>query len=424
MKIQSCLAVFLFLVGPVFGQVLVTRGLPPAPPSSYEGIVASRGIQPNTSDTTNRSFNSRVVMFWRDIPTSVSVILGNFYVRGTGVEQGNGGSFTCTGSIEYPAGTFNQLLWSASPSVTVNDLSTAKSDYITPSKAPVLGDAFYVRTYCTTVVGFTVQNRFCNNSGINYGEAFNSSTGALSDLTLGGTITNNQNVRYYPIMVVGQTTKPSIVIWGDSIGAGNLSFQDSVCDVGSVALNLGSLFAYTNFSQDGNCMGGSNGVINGPTIRKTLIHYASDQIVMLGLNDIFHCSRTAAQALADAQTMAGWATSLGLKAWSSTISPKSSSTDGWITLVNQTTGTFNPARVAFNDTLRAGLAGLTGYFETADQVESSRNSGIFGCYGDLTCGGGAGGIALTTDGEHLGGNSGKGYLQLTAGYPPSMIHRP
>jgi hypothetical protein len=81
------------------------------------------------------------------------------------------------------------------------------------------------------------------------------------------------------------------------------------------------------------------------------------------------------------------------------VTPVSTSTNGWTTTAGQTTHGNNAQRVAFNNWLRdgapidgagaplavgatgtrAGQPGhpLAGYFETADTMETARNSGIW-----------------------------------------------
>jgi len=67
-----------------------------------------------------------------------------------------------------------------------------------------------------------------------------------------------------------------------------------------------------------------------------------------------------------------------------TAPPVSTSTDGFATLVNQTTNTNNGVRVAVNNWIRGTPTPFSGYFETADLGESSRDSGLWTVTG-VTC---------------------------------------
>jgi hypothetical protein len=60
-----------------------------------------------------------------------------------------------------------------------------------------------------------------------------------------------------------------------------------------------------------------------------------------------------------------------------TMPPYATSTDGFATTTNQTTNANNANRVTLNDWDRTVPAPFTGYLETADPVESSRDSGLW-----------------------------------------------
>lgn len=118
-----------------------------------------------------------------------------------------------------------------------------------------------------------------------------------------------------------------------------------------------------------------------------------------GTNDIYSVGATLAQLQGYKITMWQWLAARGIVVKATTLVPSTTSTDGWATTANQTIKTGETTRVAINDwirdgapmlngvavatgsnapgTLRAGQSGhpLAGYFETADVVESVRNSG-------------------------------------------------
>lgn len=92
---------------------------------------------------------------------------------------------------------------------------------------------------------------------------------------------------------------------------------------------------------------------------------------------------------------------MGPQVWQPTLTPRSTSTDSWATLANQTTDSGNPKRILLNAWLRDGspldpvtltalgvgsiaairagnaLHPLAGYLEVADYVESARDSGLW-----------------------------------------------
>lgn len=100
-------------------------------------------------------------------------------------------------------------------------------------------------------------------------------------------------------------------------------------------------------------------------------------LVQLGSNDIFS-GRSAAQVQTDLQTIYARLRALGInRIYQTTVTPRTTSTDSWATVNNQTTTNagHEAARVTLNAWIRANTAGITGYFEIADVVESARDSG-------------------------------------------------
>lgn len=63
------------------------------------------------------------------------------------------------------------------------------------------------------------------------------------------------------------------------------------------------------------------------------------------------------------------------KVYQTTITPITTSSDNWATLVNQTPYAAESIRVVLNNWIRTVPAGLDGFFEMADVCESSHNSG-------------------------------------------------
>jgi hypothetical protein len=143
---------------------------------------------------------------------------------------------------------------------------------------------------------------------------------------------------------------------------------------------------------------------------------ATDAICEYGSNDIYGGGRSLAQMQAAAIAAWGKIAALGIgRIWQCTITPRTTSSDGWTTTANQAVvgaGTNNTVRIGFNDWMRAGaplvdgaavvtgtpgalLAGeaghpLAGRLDIADIAETSRNSGIWKVTGG----------AWTADGTH------------------------
>src|SRR4051812_22294341 len=87
-------------------------------PSSYTGLVATNTRMANTNNNTLFYFNARTQHIARDTITQLAVVLPNW--RSTSGTEANGpGTATFTAAIEYPIGTFTQLLFGGNASGTV-----------------------------------------------------------------------------------------------------------------------------------------------------------------------------------------------------------------------------------------------------------------------------------------------------------------
>lgn len=115
-------------------------------------------------------------------------------------------------------------------------------------------------------------------------------------------------------------------------------------------------------------------------------------IQQLGSNDI---SNGGSFATVQARMVEMWDIlgSTGAKVYQCTATPNSTSSDSWATLANQTINANNSTRVALNEWIRSKPAGIAGYIECCDFVESSRNSGKWAVDGTAN--------KYTADGLHL-----------------------
>lgn len=135
-----------------------------------------------------------------------------------------------------------------------------------------------------------------------------------------------------------------------------------------------------------------------------------------GRNDVTG-GQTLAQVQATLLSLWSGAAARGCKVFQTTITPRTTTTDNFLTLANQTADATDPVRVALNTWIRAGspidpgtlaavavgtsgalLAGATnhplyantaaplGYVEVADTVESARNSGLWKVIGTTATG--------------------------------------
>lgn len=352
------------------GQLIVGRF-----PFSYEGIVASRARTLSTHSTSFQQIMARSAHVATEDLTSVRLAFSNFDYTNIS-DSGNGALSTITASIEYPAGTFTQLLFSGSSSSSIPSGDLIFSDYVTVSIPN--GSTFWVRQFINNSVGLFF-NGWRNTF---YGEATAVATSGLTDQTMSGTISDTgQGWSLPPTAILGTTINPSVIIAGDSIsvgfGGGGQPQNGALATgfngkQGIVAQSLGNI-PFLNMGVPGQT---ATSWIAQATARDKLIQKGSHLIVQVGVNDLAN-GRTSAQIITSLQGIYALARS-GQKIYQTTITPDSTSTDSWATLVNQTTVP-NPTTeyAALNTAIRAILANTTGTYDVTSVVENSLNSSLW-----------------------------------------------
>lgn len=147
--------------------------------------------------------------------------------------------------------------------------------------------------------------------------------------------------------------------------------------------------------------------------RRNLFDYGSWLLYAYGVNDIYG-GRTLAQFQADTITICGWARARGMKIAMSTLTPRTTSSDGWTTIGGQTIvspGTFNAIRLTANSWIKSGASGFCDLvLDVCAAVDSGRDSGIWKA--DVTTG------PYTVDGIHP---SYTGHQLMAAAVPPGSF---
>lgn len=353
----------------------VRRSGTPAGPVSYLGQVATRCQLPNSSNTGNHFLRCRSAHIVREAVTSLKLVFPNCWVdQTTKAEAISPGTMTLTAAIEYPAGTYTQVKFSGSATGTTSGaLLTSDAVAVSiPANA-----TFWVRTYQanpnTIVFIEGVNENAPINNNASLGDTLDVSPSSMTDNTMGGAYgANLGQYRYGPVIIAATTVRPACILVGDSRTIGKGDTADASGDIGNLQRSLGPAVGYLSWA-----LGGykATDVISTHTILQSLAPYFSHVFCELGINDIEFNSKTAAQALASVQTI--WGYFPGKKIGQSTIEPRSTSSNSWATVGNQTASANNAQRTAFNDLIRALPAGLDAAYEVADQVETARNSGIW-----------------------------------------------
>jgi hypothetical protein len=337
----------------------------------------------NAIDTTNKQIMSRRWHIARVAITSLQLVIPNWFVCSqpnncgavpTGLETGSGGTASVTASIEYPAGTFTQVKFSGGTSGSVASGTSLTSD--STSVSIPANAVFYVRVFWTNPTAIAFGNSQSNNyEDTPNGDAVNFSASGLTDQTMGGTVTNADATRviFWSVSaIIATTTAPAVCLLGDSRTFGYLDLPDASGDMGNLARAIGPSFSYINMGSSGDrAMWVSASGAN----RVALSAFCSHIITEYGINDAIAASRTALQIETDLGTI--WSAFPGKPIFHNTYEPWSTSTDSWATVGNQTTIAGNAARVTVNTFTRGTPAPLAGFFEIANVVESSLNSGLW-----------------------------------------------
>jgi lysophospholipase L1-like esterase len=364
----------------------------------YTGLVATRSYVPTTFNSGNKQVMTRTRHQSRVAITSLQIGIPGWYANGSG-DAGLGGTATVTASIEYPAGTFTQVKFSASTSGTVPNGGTLVSDAVTVS-IPNSTD-FFVRIFWQSATGILFGNSL--ELDANNGEAMTYAASGLTDQTMGGTVVaSGSGFCFYPCAIIGTTNKPSFMLVGDSIvqGQGDSIGTGEAPDQGTLARGVGPSYAYINAGVPG---AQSTDMSTGAATQRTaLLTYCTHLICGYGVNDL-DASVTPAALVTRLQAI--WALKSGA-AYQATITPHTTSTDSWATVGNQTVGVGNTNRISFNGLVRSGQTGMTGFLEIADTVESARDSGFWKAPG------------YTADGLHP---SKTGYQAAAAAFNPLLF---
>jgi lysophospholipase L1-like esterase len=346
---------------------IVTVGTPGLIPVASSASTFGSGTANWGSDTL-RSWKNKHTMIVT--APSVSLEFVNWYPNGTGADVDAPSAMTLRVGIEK-AGSILPVKFAGADTVTIPPGGSIIADpvYIDGTA----GDVFYTRVTATLATG----NTYVYTGAADAGYAFNP---AQDNSRSGTNYAGGANQSVVPTRILGRpATAPARVfaLVGDSIVQGALATTQYEGGYASGLLSAGVPFVKI-------AKGGESAFnvtsLGGFSRRLSVITGCTDAIVEYGTNDAV-AGRTAAQLQADLVTIYGRLTRMGIKRiWQTTITPRTTSTDSFATTANQTPVSgfaVGGARDQVNAWIRANTAGITGYIEVADAVESSRNSGAW-----------------------------------------------
>ena len=366
-------------------------------PTVYLGQVATRASITQQITTAHTFANSRSMHVMRENVSSFQIVIYNGYIDNYG-EHPSGQTFTFTASVEYPVGTCTRITFSGLNSVALASGAVIVSDPV--SYTGPIGSQFYIREYQTSATSIMYSQRnadYFDQYDITTSSDLTGTCGALNTATVA-------NLAFNPQAIIGKTSRPSLYIAGDSRNYGGTENgpPDLGNDYGEVAHIFGPQYAYIN-------MGVNSATAQQEAtqniVRQQFMKYCSHAVNALGINDVT-ASRTSAQIVADRNTLDAIMAS---KVQSgvvigTTLSPHTTSTDGFITTANQTVVANESVRQAFNTNVRNANGGLTyeHYLLDFDGAIDPAASGKWpvGTYPGLTAG-----TATTADGLHATQNS-------------------
>jgi hypothetical protein len=351
----------------------------------YLGPVATRGRIP-----TGRIASSiyKQIMTWsRHVATDDITALSLLYssINGVGEVTTTAGPGTVKASVEYPQGTYTEILFSGATSGTVPDVSHLVSDLTTLTTKIPAGSTFWVGTYSVWTGTQTpiLSDAFDNSLAANTREAVNASTTSVTDTRLTGVRnTGGTNPRdcYRPTAILGMTQKPTIFLAGDSRTRAGLSWDANADQGGLQGLTeqvIGGRFGYINAGVGTDRYSNvTSGTGNNYVKRLALSAYCTHIVDDYGINSVFSDTSAAHQALVTSFR----AKFAGKPYYKTTLIPQLSATSLQIAADGSDQTPFGTLAnfVANNNWVRQGAAGLIdGFIELEDLVTLRRDSGKF-----------------------------------------------
>lgn len=246
------------------------------------------------------------------------------------------------------------------------------------------GDTFFVRSHIITPSDSKFPHNVISTAGNGEGKLTGDHTRSTT------TFPSATLATYAPLAIYGTPLSKSfeaIACIGDSISIG--ANHEAIAVDGHIAGEVGFMQIAAMRSNRGFVSIGMNGQTsegfrqNKRFRRMALASKCNVAIVNYGTNDLAQ-QRTLASIQADLLDIWKALKLRGLKVYQTTITPRTTSTDAWATVANQTpinahtAGGNTSQRSQLNDWIRSKpSADLDGFIEIADLTESARNSGLW-----------------------------------------------
>jgi len=382
------------------GSVVTTSNTPTQmgiqPVRPYFGFVAAgNDNMPQALYSGNKVENDWQPFIALTPITNMQAYFANFYGN---TETAPGGVATVSAAVSY-SNVITQLQFAGGQYTNIPNGQMAASLVTTIPLIPV-GGVGYFRTFYTNGAGVILNQ---NGTGpLEYSGFGATGTDQSTNISIPGSI-GAGNYSYGPLAILGNTTKASVLILGDSrdwgVGDGP---EEGPTTIPPFTRGIARLFVpyypFCNLS----CPGDIWTSYTGPTNRMFFTNFATVIWTDLGINEY---SGGSPSLLVNHAT--NFYRLFSMPVCVETISPRSTSTDGFFTTANQTPAASDNYRTNFNSMLRAHtMPNVSHFLDVARLTESDsvagQNSGIWNVWATTNFDG-AGSQSLTNmtaDGTH------------------------
>lgn len=306
-----------------------------------------------------------------DCTTGFQPVFANWYATFANEFTGYA-NYVLTASLEYPKGTYTRLTFSAATSITIAAGTNAVADAcatIVPT-----GARFWINSIVNCPNGiFTVNGPTSDTNALVSGDQNLASATAIgTDYTMTPYVSSGAMTSMNPpVAILGMSTWPSVMCYGDSRLAGLKDSQwgtnGGFGGFGEITRSFDSTVAYCNA---GAPTGTAAGFITAHTLRAALKQYHTHIHVQYGINDL-NAGTTAAAIQTSMGTIVGYFP--GMKVSSGTIPPQCTSTDAFLTQANQTQFAAAAQRQLYNTWLRGTTHPFSIVFDVSDVLEYHRS---------------------------------------------------
>lgn len=285
-----------------------------------------------------------------------------------------GSTITVEASVEDSRGDIYPVFFNGQRILTLGSGAQMWSDPVPMSVTN--GDYIWIRTSA----GVTNGGSYFAGPVSNFSGEGHSADPARS-LVDGGTIATVANDFLYDAMVIDaqiKGSKSAVAIFGDSISVGLYSHSGDpfIWDAGIVTgfgPNFGANVPYALFGMSSEAFQNFSNPTND-IYRWEMLRGCNIALSAYGAND-----NPSGIAVMTNAAVSFWMRlrQMGLPVWQMTLLPRTTSTDGFATVQNQTVSAFESDRLAFNALVRSGGYGLlSGYVDAEATAGSNYNGNI------------------------------------------------